>query len=312
MKKNIIITFFLLIICATLHAQVADEVQELLKTSAVSYAQAARFVLEAADVTGSFDKKNPQDALRFAAEKKWLPKNVGAKDAITMERFSVLIMRAFGLKGGPMYTLFKNAHYSYREMVIQGLIQGQSDPRMNVSGETMIFVVNRLLYRIADDPWAFSSTQTAEEVKKEENIALAGEITAQIKAMDVANTDVRITDEGITISISNIQFLANSAELPEKEKKEIAEVARILKTIPGRKILVAGHTALAGTEQERIRTSRERAQAVANYLVSLGARKANEIVVRGYGSERPIASNSTQEGMALNRRVEITILEDEK
>jgi outer membrane protein OmpA-like peptidoglycan-associated protein len=44
----------------------------------------------------------------------------------------------------------------------------------------------------------------------------------------------------------------------------------------------------------------------------MGARKANEIVVVGYGSDRPIASNSTPEGMALNRRVEITLLEDTK
>jgi len=298
MKKNISITIFLLILCATLNAQTADEIQTLLKTPAVSYAQAARFVLEAADVTGSYDKASGQDAMRFAIEKNWLPKNANAQDAISLEGLSLLIMKSFNLKGGPMYTWFNNAHYSYREMVFQDLIQGRSDPHMKVSGEKMLFIVNRLLYRIEDNPWEFSREITAEK------------ITAQIKAMGIANTDVRITEEGITISISNIQFLANSSELPEKEKGEIAEIARILMSIPGRKILVTGHTALAGTEQERLRTSQERAQAVADYLVFLGARKANEIVVRGYGSERPIADNNTPEGMALNRRVEITLLED--
>ncbi|WP_461253169.1 OmpA family protein [Treponema sp. R8-4-B8] len=310
MKKNVIITIFLLIICAALHAQTADEIQTYLKTPAVSYAQAARFVLEAADVTGDYDKKDGQDAVRFAIEKYWLPKKINAQDAITLEKFSHLVMKAFGLKGGPMYTLFNSAHYSYREMVFQDLIQGRIDPHMKVSGERMLFIVNRLLYRIEDNPWEFPRELTAEEIRKEENIALAGQITAKLEAMEVANTDVRITEEGVTISISNIQFLANSSELPEKEKAEIAEIARILSSIPGRKILVAGHTALAGTPQERLRTSRERAQAVADYLVRLGARKANEIVVRGYGSEKPIADNNTPEGMALNRRVEITLLED--
>jgi outer membrane protein OmpA-like peptidoglycan-associated protein len=298
MKKSVIKTIFLLILCATLHAQTADEIQTLLKTPAVSYAQAARFVLEAADVTGSYDKANGQDAMRFAIEKNWLPKNANAQDAISLEGLSLLIMKSFNLKGGPMYTWLNNAHYSYREMVFQDLIQGRSDPHMNVSGEKMLFIVNRLLYRIEDNPWEFSREVTAEK------------ITAQIKAMGIANTDVRITEEGVTISISNIQFLANSSELPDKEKGEIAEIARILMSIPGRKILVTGHTALAGTEQERLLTSRERAQSVADYLVSLGARKTNEIVVRGYGSEKPIADNSTPEGMALNRRVEITLLED--
>jgi len=308
--KNISITFFLLFLCTALHAQTADEIQTLLKTPAVSYEQAARFVLEAADVKGAYDKTSGQDAARFAVEKKWLPQNANAQDAISLERLSLLIMKAFGVNGGPMYTMFGNAHYSYREMVFQDLIQGRSDPHMKVSGEKMLFIVNRLLFRIENNPWEFPGEITAEEIRKEENIALAEEITAQIEAMEIANTDVRITDEGVTISISNIQFLANSSELPEKEKQTIAEVARILSAIPGRKILVAGHTALAGTERERLRTSRERAQAVANYLVSLGARKVSEIVVMGYGSEKPIADNRTQEGMALNRRVEITLLED--
>jgi len=46
MQKSISITFFLLFLCATLNAQTADEIQTLLQTPAVSYAQAARFVLE--------------------------------------------------------------------------------------------------------------------------------------------------------------------------------------------------------------------------------------------------------------------------
>ena len=318
-KRNINITFFLFILCATLNAQTADEIQTLLQTPAVSYAQAARFVLEAADVTGSYDKISGQDAIRFAVEKKWLPKKANAQDAISLERLSLLIMKAFGVKGGPMYALFGGAHYSYREMVFQDLIQGRSDPHMKVSGERMLFIVNRLLYRIEDDPWEFSEqlvpsqevtvTET-EEIRNEENIALAEEITAQIEARGIADTNVRITEEGVTISISNIQFLANSSELPEKEKLKVAEIAQILSSVPGRKILVGGHTALAGSVQERNRTSRERAQIVANYLVLFGARKANEIIVRGYGSDKPIADNDTQEGMALNRRVEITLLED--
>jgi len=298
MKKNIGITFFMFFICVVLNAQTADFIQTFLKIPAVSYEQATRFVLEAADVTGSYDKKNGQDVVRFAIEKKWLPKNADAQKEISLEKFSHLVMKAFELKGGPMYTWFNSSHYSYREMVFQDLIQGRTDPHMKVSGERMLFIVNRLLYRLEDNPWEFPRDLTAEE------------ITAQIKAMGIANTNVRVTNEGVTISISNIRFLANSAVIPDKEKAEIAEVARILRTIPGKKILVAGHTALAGTEQERLRTSRERAQAVADYLVRLGVRKANEIVVRGYGSERPVADNNTPEGMALNRRVEITLLRD--
>jgi len=153
MKKNIIITFFLLFISAAIHAQTSNEFQNLLKTSAVTYAQAASFVLEAADVTGAYDKTSEQDVISFAINNKWLPKNANAQDSITLENFSYLVMKAFGLKGGPMYTLFNNAHYSYREMVYRELIQGRSDPKMKVSGYTMILIVNRLLFRLENDPW---------------------------------------------------------------------------------------------------------------------------------------------------------------
>jgi len=324
MKKNIALTLLFLFLCAALHAplyaETADEIQTLLQTPVVSYAQAARFVLEAADVIDSYDKLSGQVAVRFAAEKNWLPKTADAQDAISLEDLSLLIMGAFGLKGGPMYTLFNNAHYSYREMVFKDLIQGRTDPAMKVSGYTMLLIVNRLLYRIEDNPWemsaqletaALAGMSEAAKLKNEENIALVEKIIAQIEAMEVADTDVRITNQGVTISVSNIQFLANSVGLPEKEKQTVAEIAQILSSIPGRKILVAGHTALAGNQRDRLRISRERAQAVADYLVLLGARRADEIVVVGYGADRPIADNKTQRGMELNRRVEITLLENE-
>jgi len=327
MKKSITLTFILLLSAAThasLHAQAADFIQTLLQTETVTHAQAARFVLEAAErVTGSYSKASEQDALRYAVGKKFLPPGADPQDAISLEKLSLLIMRAFGLKGGPMYTLFNSAHYSYREMVYKDLIQGRSDPSMKVSGYTMLLIVNRLLYRVEENPWdmpgqpdapppaAVAEMSEAQELKREEDRVLAEKITAQIESMDIADTNVRITNEGITISVSNIQFSANSTALPEKEKQTVAEIARILKSVPGRKILVAGHTALAGNQRDRLRTSRERAQAVADYLVLLGARKANEIVVRGYGADRPIADNKTQKGMALNRRVEITLLENE-
>jgi len=169
--KNISLTFFLFFLCAAINAQTTEEILTLLQIPAVSYEQAARFVLEAADVTVSYDKTSEQEAaqnaMRFAIEKKWLPKKAVAQNAISLEKFSHLVMKAFCLKGGPMYTLFNSAHYSYREMVFQDLIQWESDPHMNVSGEEIVFIVNCLLYRIEDNPWEFTKehpTLTAEEI----------------------------------------------------------------------------------------------------------------------------------------------------
>ena len=61
--KNIVLSFILLSLCAALNAQTADFIQTLLKTPAVNYAQTARFVLKAAEVTGFYDKTNGQDTI---------------------------------------------------------------------------------------------------------------------------------------------------------------------------------------------------------------------------------------------------------
>ena len=297
----------------------AEEIETLLGTGAVTYAQAARFVLEASDamVTSSHE-----EAFRYAAERNWLPKNAAVDDAARLDGISLLLMRSFDLKGGLFYSIFKNAHYAYRELTYRNVIQGRANPDMNVSGERLLFLTGRILSQLDDvatieaerrrgiseeDVRVVEEEVTVETQARRE--ALAAEINEMLEEQHIANTSAEVTDEGIVITLSNIQFLADSSELPENEKFKLREIAIILRTIPNEKIQVAGHTALAGTAEARLRVSLERAQAVASYLITLGVR-ADMVSAVGYGAEFPIADNSTEAGMAINRRVEIIILEN--
>jgi outer membrane protein OmpA-like peptidoglycan-associated protein len=137
---------------------------------------------------------------------------------------------------------------------------------------------------------------------------LARELREATKDLD--NVTIQAGDEGVTITIENVQFEADSARLLPSEVEKIGRIAEILKSYPQRDILVEGHTALAGTAAGRQQLSVERAAAVADRLVRLGARTPDRIVVRGWGAERPIDTNSTESGRSRNRRVEITILEN--
>ena len=74
--------------------------------------------------------------------------------------------------------------------------------------------------------------------------------------------------------------------------------------------MISGHCALAGTAQERQELSEERAAAVADYLGKLGVKDTNRIFTQGFGATKPVAPNNTPQGMAKNRRVEITILDN--
>jgi outer membrane protein OmpA-like peptidoglycan-associated protein len=136
------------------------------------------------------------------------------------------------------------------------------------------------------------------------------DINREIAELGIPDVSVRVVDEGIIISLENVQFQANSAELLPSERAKLSQIGAILRRYPDRDILVGGHTALAGTRAGQMQLSRERAAAVADYLIAEQVRGPERMVVRGYGAEKPLENNSTDEGRRRNRRVEITILEN--
>jgi hypothetical protein len=140
MKRRLL---FLLVVflalSAPVFAQTAAEIETLLSTGALSYEQAASFVLRAADVEAS------GSAFSYASEQKWLSGKASSGGTATLDEVSLLIMGAFGIKGGIMYSAVKSPHYAYRELVHQGIIQGRADPGLAVSGDLLLFMVGRIL-----------------------------------------------------------------------------------------------------------------------------------------------------------------------
>ncbi len=139
---------------------------------------------------------------------------------------------------------------------------------------------------------------------------LRDDIQQAIEDDGIRDTTVRSDDEGVVVSIENIRFAPDSAELLDSEREKLQWLARILSRHPDRDLLITGHTAMAGTVEGRMRLSQERATAVAEFLLSLGVRRRDGIMTQGRGAQEPIADNGTEEGRRRNRRVEITILEN--
>jgi len=142
-KKGI---FFLFIFCfyglSALFAQTAAEIETLLKTPAVTYAQAARFAIKASEAA---QVNNPGEAFKFAVENNWLPKNLSPDSEARLDVISMLYMGSFKLKGGLFYSLFKNPHYAYRELAARKAFKGKSEPQTVVSGEQLLFITSRIL-----------------------------------------------------------------------------------------------------------------------------------------------------------------------
>ncbi|KGE73426.1 OmpA family protein [Spirochaeta lutea] len=135
-------------------------------------------------------------------------------------------------------------------------------------------------------------------------------IEDQARELGLEDVGVRDVEDGISIVMENIQFSADSARLAETEALKLEKIARILQSFPDRDILVTGHTALAGTEAGRLELSQARARAVGQFLLDLGARKQDQMMYQGLGAADPLGDNRTEEGRRMNRRVEITILEN--
>jgi outer membrane protein OmpA-like peptidoglycan-associated protein len=139
---------------------------------------------------------------------------------------------------------------------------------------------------------------------------ITSEIIEEIGRLDIADVNVRAVNEGVSISLEDIGFFADSAVMLPGETAKLDLIAGILARYPDRDIVVSGHTALAGTSEGRMSLSIERARTVADYLLTKNVRSADRIVIRGFGAELPVADNNTEEGRRRNRRVEITILEN--
>ena len=143
MKRQLFFTLcFIIAACA--FGQSAAEIEELLSTNAVTYEEAAWFVLRVAETPGI---NGPAQAFSFAAERNWLPPRAAANAAARLDGLSLLVMQSFGFDGGLLFTLTKNSRYAYRELQNKGIIQGRADPGMDVSGDLLLYIISRVLSR---------------------------------------------------------------------------------------------------------------------------------------------------------------------
>jgi outer membrane protein OmpA-like peptidoglycan-associated protein len=113
--------------------------------------------------------------------------------------------------------------------------------------------------------------------------------------------------DGAAIDLEGVDFAYDSHELTGKAQGILAGVVAVLRQHPDLRLQVAGHTDTQGDPAYNQWLSLQRAQAVRDYLVAQGVDPAH-IGAVGYGGQRPIAANTTREGLRMNRRVELRSL----
>jgi OOP family OmpA-OmpF porin len=106
-----------------------------------------------------------------------------------------------------------------------------------------------------------------------------------------------------TYVFKDIQFESNKADLKSSSFATLNSIAEALKAQPDMKVEIQGHTDGRGKRDFNVGLSQRRAETVKAYLVTKGV-DSERMVPRGYGPDHPIATNSTAQGRATNRRVE--------
>jgi len=123
------------------------------------------------------------------------------------------------------------------------------------------------------------------------------------------NRDLRLVpiEIGQIIKLNNIFFEFGKYELKNESFPELLRVVRFLNDNPKVKIEINGHTDNVGSDQFNQTLSENRAKSVMDYLIKNNISETR-LTYNGYGESKPVATNNTDEGRQLNRRVEFVIM----
>lgn len=128
----------------------------------------------------------------------------------------------------------------------------------------------------------------------------------------IAELEARPTDRGLVLTLgSDVLFDLDKYELREGAQRTIDRIAEFLMEYEDRQVLVEGFTDSTGARDYNMRLSERRANSVRDGLVRRGVDE-RRIRTRGYGPDYPVATNATQAGRQLNRRVEVIISDDDR
>ena len=154
---------------------------------------------------------------------------------------------------------------------------------------------------LADAERARQAEARAESEKQE----LRQQLTTQLNVI----LQTRDTARGLIVNLSDVVFDTGKSTLKPGAREKLAKISGILVAHPGLKLEVEGHTDNVGTDESNQTLSENRASAVREFLVAQGV-PSSTITARGYGEGRPVASNDTNSGRQLNRRVEMVVSGD--
>lgn len=131
---------------------------------------------------------------------------------------------------------------------------------------------------------------------------------------EIPGAQVERVDDGIVVTFdesSGVYFDTAKYNINAASQTTLNKLIAVFKEYPDTNLLVVGHTDSQGAEDYNMTLSKNRANAVTNYLISKGI-SSGRLTTNWFGESQPVHDNATAEGRAKNRRVNIAILPNEK
>lgn len=133
--------------------------------------------------------------------------------------------------------------------------------------------------------------------------------TPNVNALTPIILDSSHFSVGKSVNLPMIQFEINRADFKPEAILQLNELLRVMRKRPNMEVEIRGHTDNSGNIQHNLDLSIARAEAVAKFLKRNGI-SSKRVQTYGYGSSQPLENNDTEEGRALNRRIEVFILHE--
>ncbi len=147
MKRHLLLAAICAVLASPSFGQSIGFMDRVSSSPGIAYADAAYLVLVATDNIA--EDAGTTRSLDLAKEMKWISPGIAAETPISLDGYSYLIMRSFGMKGGLMYRIAPGPRYAFRELVSLGVIQGNYDPADKVDGALAVRMLGRV-FEIAE------------------------------------------------------------------------------------------------------------------------------------------------------------------
>ena len=158
---------------------------------------------------------------------------------------------------------------------------------------------------------AAQESAASERLRAEQAASTANAAQERVRQLEAQLKDIegKQTERGLLVTLGDVLFAFNKAELTAQAGPRLDKLAAFLKQFPQRKLLVEGYTDAVGSDAYNMELSERRAEAIREALVARGV-DTTRVVTKGYGKGYPVADNSSIDGRAVNRRVEVVIADE--